>query len=57
MAKKIPVECYSRVSGYFRPINQFNKGKLAEFRDRYPRMQKEVLESLKNLKTKNNVTI
>ena len=30
----IPVECYSRVSGYFRPLNQWNKGKQSEFEDR-----------------------
>jgi len=26
-SKKIPVEVYSRVVGYFRPVNQWNKGK------------------------------
>ena len=31
---KIPVECYSRVVGYFRPVNQWNPGKREEFRDR-----------------------
>lgn len=30
----IPVECYSRVSGYFRPVNQWNAGKREEFKDR-----------------------
>lgn len=30
----VPVECYSRVVGYFRPVNQWNKGKQEEFRDR-----------------------
>ena len=29
--KKIPVEVYSRVVGYFRPVNQWNKGKQEEF--------------------------
>lgn len=29
-----PVECYSRVVGYFRPVTNWNKGKRAEFRDR-----------------------
>ena len=28
---KIPVEVYSRVVGYFRPINQWNNGKKEEF--------------------------
>ena len=30
----VPVEVYSRVVGYFRPVNQWNKGKQAEFHDR-----------------------
>ena len=32
--KKIPTEVYSRVVGYYRPINQWNKGKQSEFADR-----------------------
>ena len=32
--KKIIVECYSRVAGYFRPVNQWNPGKQSEFSDR-----------------------
>ncbi len=31
---KVPVEVYSRVVGYFRPINQWNKGKREEFSQR-----------------------
>jgi anaerobic ribonucleoside-triphosphate reductase len=27
-------EVYSRVVGYIRPINQWNKGKVSEFKDR-----------------------
>jgi hypothetical protein len=30
----IPTEIYSRVVGYYRPVNQWNKGKQAEFCDR-----------------------
>lgn len=30
----IPAEVYSRVSGYFRPVLQWNKGKQEEFSDR-----------------------
>ncbi len=30
----VPVEVYSRVCGYFRPVNQWNKGKKEEFRER-----------------------
>ncbi|HNR90619.1 MAG TPA: anaerobic ribonucleoside-triphosphate reductase [Spirochaetota bacterium] len=33
-SKKIPVEVYSRVVGYFRPVNQWNKGKREEFQNR-----------------------
>ena len=32
--KKIPVEVYSRVVRYFRPVNHWNKGKQEEFADR-----------------------
>ncbi len=32
--KKVPVEVYSRVVGYFRPVNQWNKGKREEFKER-----------------------
>ena len=31
---KVPVEVYSRVVGYFRPVNQWNKGKQEEFHQR-----------------------
>lgn len=34
--RKMPVECYSRVVGYFRPISQANPGKRAEMEDRLP---------------------
>ncbi len=32
--KRMPVEVYSRVAGYFRPLNQWNKGKREEYRER-----------------------
>jgi hypothetical protein len=32
--KKIPCEIFSRVVGYFRPLNNWNKGKLEEFKQR-----------------------
>ena len=32
--RKMPVEVWTRVVGYFRPINNYNPGKLAEFRQR-----------------------
>lgn len=36
MACKCKVETYSRVVGYYRPVQQWNPGKKAEFRDRKP---------------------
>ena len=30
----VPVEVYSRVAGYFRPVNQWNRGKQEEFSQR-----------------------
>ena len=30
----VPTEIYSRVVGYMRPVNQWNKGKQSEFADR-----------------------
>jgi ribonucleoside-triphosphate reductase len=32
--KRIPVEVYSRVVGYYRPVNYWNRGKQEEFHDR-----------------------
>ena len=29
-----PVECWTRVMGYFRPVSEFNQGKKAEFEER-----------------------
>jgi ribonucleoside-triphosphate reductase len=34
MKIKIPTEVYSRVSGYYRPVSQWNKGKQEEFKGR-----------------------
>jgi len=31
---KIATEVYSRISGYFRPVAQWNKGKREEFKER-----------------------
>jgi anaerobic ribonucleoside-triphosphate reductase len=45
--KKIPVEVYSRVVGYFRPVNQWNKGKREEFSERKEfKLNKEILASV-----------
>jgi anaerobic ribonucleoside-triphosphate reductase len=32
----VPTEIYSRVVGYFRPVQQWNNGKREEFRERKP---------------------
>ncbi len=34
MSEKIPVETYSRVTGYIRPTNSWNPGKQQENKDR-----------------------
>ena len=34
--RRIPVETYSRVVGYYRPVSQWNPGKRAEFTERLP---------------------
>lgn len=34
--KRIPTECYSRVVGYFRPVQNMHEGKLEEYKDRKP---------------------
>lgn len=46
----IPVEVYSRVCGYFRPVNHWNKGKKEEFYDRlnYKLPNKILIENEKN---------
>jgi ribonucleoside-triphosphate reductase len=46
--KRIPVEVYSRVCGYFRPINQWNPGKQAEFKDRHEYKQEKIIEEINN---------
>jgi hypothetical protein len=44
--KRIPVEVYSRVVGYFRPANQYNKGKKEEFYNRKNYAPDEIEKSL-----------
>lgn len=33
-SQRQPVECWTRVMGYFRPVSHFNKGKQSEFNER-----------------------
>jgi len=44
--KKVPVEVYSRVVGYFRPVNQWNKGKQAEFRNRHAHNKEDTVSNI-----------
>lgn len=39
--KKIPCERYSRVVGYLRPVQNWNKGKRQEFKERRTYVVKE----------------
>lgn len=34
ISRKVPVEQYSRVVGYYRPVDQWNRGKQEEFNER-----------------------
>ena len=34
--RKVPCEVYSRIVGYLRPVQNWNKGKKQEFTDRRP---------------------
>lgn len=47
----IPAEIYSRVSGYFRPVAQWNNGKKEEFTER------KMLEFDKNINSDLNIII
>lgn len=49
--KKIPCEIYSRVVGYMRPIQEWNKGKKAEFYDRHTLSVEQIKEGLSNEKS------
>lgn len=43
---KTKCEIYSRTVGYIRPINQWNNGKVAEFKDRKVIKQNEIQSDL-----------
>ena len=44
--RMIPVECFTRICGYFRPIKQANPGKTAEIMDRRPMPTKNLKKYL-----------
>ena len=43
---RMPVEVYSRVTGYFRPVGQWNPGKREEFEDRNEKCPDDVIKSM-----------
>lgn len=43
--KKVPCEVYSRVVGYYRPVQSWNEGKKEEFKDRLEFEEKKSLNS------------
>jgi len=46
--KKIPVLVYSRVVGYYQPVQQWNPGKKAEFKERHTYDPKELVKKLED---------
>lgn len=46
--KQVPAEIYSRVSGYFRPVQQWNRGKQSEYSERKKAIIKEAPDVGKN---------
>jgi ribonucleoside-triphosphate reductase len=44
--RKIPTEIFSRVSGYFRPVSNYNPGKKAEFWDRRTFSLREISDAI-----------
>ena len=53
--KKCDVEVFSRVTGFFRPVQSWNKGKTEEFRQRkkysFAQAAEKVDETSRNTKT------
>lgn len=50
----IPTEIYSRISGYYRPVRQWNKGKQAEFNERRPVKVEDIgLQMAKRIRPEN----
>lgn len=47
--KKIPCEVYTRVVGYYRPVQNWNLGKSEEYYDRVPFSEKDSLNTEVNL--------
>jgi len=47
-----PVECWTRVMGYFRPVSSYNRGKKAEFEERVWFTEKKTARSGRKKKVK-----
>lgn len=41
------VECWTRCMGYFRPISQYNPGKVSEFKERVWFLEEKAMKPLK----------
>lgn len=46
-SQRQPVECWTRVMGYFRPVSHFNEGKKSEFANRKRFIEKGIKEPSK----------
>jgi hypothetical protein len=49
--QKVKTEIYSRVSGYFRPVQQWNKAKQEEFSDRKTANVNKIMEDFSGKKS------
>lgn len=59
-SKKCGCKCevWSRVSGYFRPVNKWNAGKKSEFRDRLEyKIQAKTLDLIKKIENGENIDL
>ena len=45
-----PVECWTRVMGYFRPVSGFNEGKQSEFKERVWFTEEKAMKNYKEIK-------
>lgn len=50
MEVKVPVEVYSRVVGYFRPVAHWNNGKREEFKERKVIPNEKITEFINKIK-------
>ncbi|NOZ80830.1 MAG: hypothetical protein GXP63_04095 [DPANN group archaeon] len=51
MTKKVPCEVYSRIVGYFRPVENWNEGKKQEFQDRKVFVPQDMQQTSEQLMT------